>query len=60
MQQSQIIEEEVDISLRKLTHVGMQHLGIIGHNRTVIAVFRAVFVYVIGHAGIEDIRNALL
>ena len=48
------------LGLIQITDVGVQHFGIIGYNRAIIAVFRALFIYIVGHAGIEDIGDSLL
>ena len=58
VQQAQIVEEEV--RLCELAHVGMQHLGIIGHHGAIIAVFRALLANIIGHAGVKDMVNTLV
>ena len=60
MEQAKIIIEEMYLGLIQITDVSVQHFGIIGYNRAVIAVFRALFIYIIGHAGIEDIGDSLL
>ena len=60
MEQAKIIIEEMYIGLIQITDVGVQYFGIIGYNRAVIAVFRALLIYIVGHAGIEDIGDSLL
>ena len=60
MEQAKIIIEEMYLRLIQITDIGVQHFGIIGYNRAIIAVFRALFIYIVGHAGIEDIGDSLL
>ena len=60
VEQTKIIVEEMYLGLIQITDIGVQHLRIVGYNRAVIAVFRALLIYIVGHAGIEDVGDSLL
>ena len=48
------------VEVRQRRHIGVQQLGVIRHDRAVIAVGRTAFVQIVGHAGIEDRVHALV
>ena len=58
MEQPQIVEEEMGPV--QGVHISVEHLRIIGHHGTIVAVFRALLTNIIGHAGIENTLNPMI